>query len=140
MGETLEEIRQKREKRQKEQATAELEQETKDEQALYDLEGEHPALATVKTSRFIPGHPRRAFVRMPSDAEYKRYRDNVGKAAKKNGLTRHAQDELAKACWVYPLERVERDRMAEAFPGILTSIAVAAAGLAEGNEEEEGKG
>lgn len=122
-------------------------QKKRDEQLVVDLEArevleaEHGLVAAVKVSRFVEGHPARAFVKAPDKNEYKRYVDRVGKAVGKENsrAMREAQEELAKACWIYPATEEERDAMNEVHAGILTTIALAAAALAEGKKDEEGK-
>lgn len=138
----LEEIQERRTERAKAEAAAAEAQLVTDLEALEVLEEEHGVIAAVKVARFREGHPTRAFLRTPKPAEYKRYVDSVSKSYEKKNQRgqRDAQEILAKSCWVYPEDDKAKDAMLEAFPGLLTSIAIAAAALAEGKQEEEGKG
>lgn len=140
MSSKIEEIQKRRAERRQQHTEAEAEQFEKDLEALEKLELEHDSIVGVKV-RFVPGQPTRAFLRAPTSAEYRRYRDLVGKAAVKKNVTgqTEAQDQLAKACWVYPTEPKDREAMLEEFPGLLASIVIEAAKLAEGKAEEEGK-
>lgn len=137
---TIEQLQELRAKNREERESAEKEQFRKDLAALVDLESAHDRVASVKV-RFVPGHPTRAFLRAPSRAEYQRYRDTYAKAAEKKNTKAQtdAMDQLAKTCWVYPLEQKDRDAMLEEFPGLLASILIEATKLAEGKAEEEGK-
>jgi hypothetical protein len=120
-----------------------------EKQSLEDLEAEvaltieHGTVAGVKVARFVPGHPVRAFVRTPTSPEYKRYKDLIFRAAnEKKGAAmsgKAAQEQLARACWVYPASDEAKDAMLEAFPGLLTPISQAATSLAEGQTEDTGK-
>lgn len=126
-----------------ERDAAEEEQYEKDLEARIDLEDEHGTIAAVKVSRFVPGQPTRAFIRTPSSAEYKRYKAQMFASAggKKGAISpEKAQEMLAEACWVYPAKKEDKDAMLESFPGLLTPMSMAAAALAEGVSEEEGKG
>lgn len=113
-----------------------------DLKARLELEENHGTIAAVKVSRFVRGFPTRAFVRMPSSAEYSRYKKQTFAAHEKKSIDgqRVAGDLLAASCWIYPKTDEERAAMLEAFPGIQTSILLAATALAEGRAEEEGKG
>lgn len=139
---SIEEIEARRAKRKAEQEEAEKAQYEVDLEALDALEAEHGVIAAVRVTRFVKGHPTRAFLKTPTQAQYKRYVDQVAKAHAKDNkkAVRDAQELLAKSCWVYPKEEKEREAMLDAFPGILTSIAISATALAEGRAEEEGKG
>lgn len=120
-----------------------------DEQHLRDLEAkdvledEHGTLASVAVARHVQGQPTRAFCRTPTRAEYKRYKDLIFRAANdRKGAataTKDAQEQLARACWVYPRTEEEQDAMLEAFPGLLTPLGLAASALAEGKTEDAGK-
>jgi hypothetical protein len=141
---TIEQRREALEKRRAEReeasAKARAEQRLLDEEAYEDLKDEH-AVASVSTSRFVEGQPTMAIVRMPTPSEYKRYVDQIGAnvAKKSTKGQRDAQELLANSCWVYPREVEARKAMLEVFPGLLTPLSMAAAKLAEGNAEEEGK-
>ncbi len=61
---------------------------------------------------------------------------------KSTKLAGDAVELLAKACWVHPKPNENGDKMSEAqeamldtFPGLLNTLAIAAAALAEGKEE-----
>lgn len=140
---TIEEIEARRAERKKEHEKAEAEQFAIDLEALDALECEHGdgTIGAIKV-RFKKGQPTRAFYKTPTQAQYQRYKDQVHKAVdKKNlGSQRAAQELLARSCWVYPKDEAAQSEMLEAFPGLLTSIGLGAAALAEGKQEEEGKG
>ena len=138
----IEELEQLRAANKEAREAAEKEQYAKDLEALCKLEEEHETIASVKVARFRKGQPTRALLRTPDTIEYKRYVDQIGRAVDKKNTNamRAAQELLANACWVYPKSPEEKKEMLEAFPGLLTSIALAAAALAEGKSEEEGKG
>ncbi len=106
------------------------------------LEQEHGTIAAVKVPRYKSGQPTRAFLRTPTTPEYKRYVSQVGVAVdkKKPAQVRVAQETLAKACWLYPESDEAKASMLDAFPGLYTPLGQAAAALAEGNAEDEGKG
>jgi hypothetical protein len=123
-------------------AEAEEAQYEEDLGALLELEEEHGAVASVKVSRFVAGQPTRAFLRTPNAAEYKRYKDLIFRAQMdKNAKTSavSAQEQLAKSCWIYPSGDEAQASMLAAFPGLLSSIGLAATSLAEGKAEEVGK-
>lgn len=131
-------------RRQEEKAKRADEQRAKDLVARMELEDEHSdsGIASVSVARFVPGQPTQAYVRTPTPAEYKRYLDQIHRGVDKKSLPaqRAAQELLAQSCWVYPRKPEDRQAMLSVFPGILTPISVAAASLAEGRSEEEGKG
>ena len=136
------ELEAKLEAKRAERAQAEEAQYELDLEARIALEDEHGTIAAVKVSRFVPGQPTRAYLRTPNGAEYKRYKAQMFKAAadKKSPVsTQQAQEMLASACWVYPAGKEAQDAMLGAFPGLLTPLSMAAAALAEGKAEEEGK-
>lgn len=140
-----EDLEKKIEEKKAARAAKEETQYEKDLEAQLALYDEHPAIASVKVSRFVEGQPTMAILRAPTAPEYKRYKDLLfrygGGDAKNVKKTQDAQDQLGMACWVYPAEDSDEQKaMRDAFPGIVTSIAVAAAGLAEGKADEEGKG
>ncbi len=138
-----EELEAKLEAKRAERAAAEEAQYEKDLEARIELEDEHGTIAAVKVSKFVAGQPTRAFVRMPSSAEYKRYKAQVYAASSANRKsatsTLQAQELLAQSCWVYPATKEAREAMLEAFPGLLTPLIIAATALAEGVAEESGK-
>ncbi len=135
------ELEAKLEKRKSDSAKAERTQYAIDLEARLALEEEHGAIAGVKVPRFKVGIPTSAFLRTPTGVEYKRYIDMIGKAVDKKNMVsvRAASELLAKACWVYPSTDEAKAAMVEAFPGLLTPLSAAAAALAEGKGEEEGK-
>lgn len=141
---TIEEIEERRDARKKELAKKAADQYATDLEAIDALEVEHGdgALAIVKVPKFKEGIPTRAVVRTPSGPQYKRYVDQVQKAssAKNSTAQRQAVITLAESCWVYPGTPDARAAMLAEFPGITTTLAIAAAALAEGKAEEEGKG
>ncbi len=123
-------------------AAAEAAQYEKDLEARIRLEDDLGTLAAVKVVRHVPGQPMQAFVKTPSPSQYKRYKDLVQRSGDdKNGAAKRSDaiDQLARAAWVYPAAEEDREKMLEAFPGILTPIFVAAVRLAEGKSEDEGK-
>lgn len=124
-------------------AKLEVEQYEKDLQARLDAEDEHGTVAAIKVARYLPGQPTCAYVRTPQPAEYKRFKQQIMRAGEDKGKAKRTEDAidlLAKACWIYPVEEEDRDAMLDAFPGLLTPISAAAAALAEGKSEDEGKG
>lgn len=139
---TVEELEEQLAKRRAARAELETEQRAKDLGAQIELEEEHDALAVVKVAKFVPGQPTMALVKTPTPAAYKRYVDTVGRAVDKKttSLQREAQEQLARSSWVYPAEDEARKSMLATFPGLLTSIGLAASALAEGRAEAEGKG
>jgi hypothetical protein len=139
----IEELEAKRAEKLAARAKAEEAQYEKDLEARIRLEDEHGTLAGVKVVGFVPGQPTHAFVKAPLPAQYKRYKDLVQRAGdEKRGATKRADaiDQLAQDAWIYPESAEERAAMLERFPGILTPIFVAAVRLAEGKNEDEGKG
>lgn len=137
-----EELEAKLAERRAARAAAEAAQYETDLEARLALEDEHGEVAAVKVPRFVAGHPTRAFVRAPSTLEYERYKARVYKAIDKKSVDqqRDAGEQLARACWVYPATDEARKSMLDAFPGMLSSIQIAATALAEGKAEDEGKG
>jgi hypothetical protein len=133
------EAQERRAKKHAEQKSAATDQFAKDIEALEVLEEEHGRIASVKVESFRPGLPTRVFIRTPKPAEYKRYRDMVEKAVKKDTKRSEVGDQLARACWVYPGSKDEQDQMLEASPGLLVSILLQATALAEGAAVDEGK-
>lgn len=138
---TLEELEQRREQKLAERKKKEEQQLVIDMEARDPLEDELGPVAAIQISPFVDGYPARAFVRAPTEVEYKRYTAQVGRNHEKKSTSgiRDAQDLLAKSCWVYPTTPDERKRMLERFPGLLTTIGIAAARLGEGKQEDEGK-
>ena len=122
--------------------------EQEDEQLEIDLEArlsltdDHATIAAVKVSRFVVGQPTFALIRMPQAAEYKRYKDltHRGVHAKNVKQVQDAGDQLGRDCWIYPESDEAKAAMLEEFPGLITPLSMAAAALAEGRSEDEGKG
>ncbi len=138
-----EELEARLEAKRAERAKAEEAQYEIDLEARIDLEDKHGTIASVKVSRFTPGQPTRAYLRTPDASEYKRYKASMFASAgnKRAALSpQQIQEQLAEACWVYPATKEAKAAMLEAFPGLLTPLSMAAAALAEGTAEEEGKG
>lgn len=149
MSDTEEQLQERARLRADARAKAEQEQRIKDLTAKEKLEEEHDgAIATVTVARFKPGQPTMAIVRVPRALEYKRFKDQIARSAKKENAVSQveAAELLAKASWVYPAPNDDgriseaQNAMLEAFPGILTTLGNIAAKLAEGSAAEEGKG
>jgi hypothetical protein len=118
-------------------------QEVKDLEAIDALEEKGDELLhTMTANRYVPGQPVKIAFRAPSAVHYKRYKDLVNKAAQQSNAAERvkAQEQLAECCLVYPEEGDARASMKEAFPGLLISLAIEAAKVAELRSEEEGKG
>ena len=99
-------------------------------------------LHTMTANGYKPGVSVKIAFRSPAPVEYKRYADMVGRSGQHNPLERHkAQVLLAETCLVYPpADSDARKAMFEAFPGLLISLAIEAAKVAEARAEDEGKG
>lgn len=140
---TLEDIEKKRAARRSAHDSARQEQETADLAAIDALEEASGApLHTMTANAFKPGIPVRAAFRAPTAAEYKRYCDLVGRAATKgdSDARKKAQEQLAASCLVYPAADSDaRKAMLEELPGVLISVALEAAKVAELRAEDEGK-
>ena len=140
---TIEELEQRRAARRAKHDTARDEQERADLEAIDALEeASGEPLHTMTANGFKPGSPVKAAYRTPSVLEYKRYCDQVGKAQQLSdpNARRKAQELLAEVCWVYPAEKTdERKSMLDAFPGVLISLAIECAKVAELRSESEGK-
>ncbi len=137
------ELEAKRAKLQAERAAAEEAQYEVDLEARIELEELHGIVAHVKVARFRPGQPTHAYLRTPTRDEYKRFKAQIfaSSSGKKGAVSPQVASEmLATACWIYPSEKDAQDAMLDAFPGLLTPMSSAAAGLAQGEEETEGKG
>jgi hypothetical protein len=109
--------------------------------ALEEAEGQ--SYRTMTSNGFKPGVPVKVAYRAPSSPEYKRYKDQVSRAASKNDAKARteAQELLATVCLVYPApDTKEREALLDAFPGTLISVAIECAKLAELKAEDEGKG
>jgi hypothetical protein len=139
---TLEEIEVRRSERRAAADKARLEQETRDMEAIDALEAEaNESLHTMTANGFKAGVPIRVAFRPPTAVEYKRYCDGVSRSEKNPVDRRKVQEQLAHVCWVYPAKDApERAAVLEAFPGVLISLAIEVAKVAEMRGEEEGKG
>lgn len=131
---TLEANRVKRSKGREAQLEIDLE-------ARIRLEEEHGTIVAVNVSAFVAGQPTCAYLKTPTGPQYKRYKDQIYRAVDKKNSTsvKDAQELLARSCWVYPETDEAKEKMLEAFPGLLTPLSAAASTLAEGIREEEGK-
>lgn len=140
---TIQEIEKRRAERRQKHDEARDAQIVKDLEAIDALEeASGEPLHTATANGFHPGVAVKAAFCAPSPVQYKRYCDMVGKAQQKNDPIerRKAQEMLASVCMVYPPEGDERKAMLEAFPGVLISLAIEAAKVAELRSEDEGKG
>jgi hypothetical protein len=139
-ADAVEALERRLEERREQRKREERAQERIDLTARLDLEDEHGTVGVVRVP-FVKGSPTQVYVRPPTPAEYKRYKQTVQNAAasKRTRDVGNAQDQIAEACWVYPGTPEERASMAARVSGILTSIGVVAIRLAEGAAEEEGK-
>lgn len=138
----LEAIEKRRAERRDETAKKRKAQLVVDMTALDELEEEHgfEGVARLNTDRFVDGLPTMVVVRAPKGVEYKRFTQQVRNAQGKHTKMGEAQDALAELVWLYPSDDELKKQMKEAFPGLLSSVAVAAVGLADLKEQEEGKG
>jgi hypothetical protein len=138
----IEELERKRAERLSELDSKETEQRVTDLEGREAVEEQHGLVAAVSVARYVPGFPTCAYVRTPTSLEYKRYVEQIGKAVEKKSTKsqRDASELLAKSCWVYPETSEAKTAMLDRFPGLLTPIGMAAAALAEGKAEDEGKG
>ncbi len=140
---TIEEIEKRRAERREGHDKARAAQELVDLEAIDALEmatGE--PLHTMTANGFKLGVPVKVAFGAPSAVQYKRYCDMVGKAMQKNAQSERqkAQELFALSCWVYPAaETEERKAMLEAFPGVLISMAIEVAKIAELRAEDEAK-
>jgi len=141
---TLEEIEKKRQARREKADTARADQELADLTAIDKLEEERgEPLHTMTSNRFASGAPVRFAFRAPSAIEYKRYKDQVNLAVTKGDAKKRveAQELLASVVLEYPAKDSDLLKATlEAFPGLLISVAIEAAKVAELRAEDEGKG
>lgn len=141
---TLEEIKKKRAARSEAADKARNDQELADLTAIDKLEEERgESLHTMSSNRYTPGAPVKIAFRAPTSAEYKRYKDLVNRAVTKSDPKARvdAQEQLASSVLEYPAKDSELLKATlEAFPGLLISLAIEAAKVAELRAEEEGKG
>jgi hypothetical protein len=140
---TIEDIEKRRAERRANHDKARDAQEAVDLEEIDKLEeaaGE--PLHTMTGNAFKPGSPFRIAFRSPSGVEYKRYCDQVGKAQAKSdpGARRQAQELLAASCIVYPVTGSDAYKaLLDAFPGVLVSLTIEVAKVAELRAEDEGK-
>jgi hypothetical protein len=139
---TLEEIEERRSARKALADKARLEQETRDMEAIDALEVEaNESLHTMTANGYKAGVPVKVAFRPPSAVEYKRYCDGISRSEKSPVDRRKVQEQLAHVCWVYPAKDTpDRAAVLEAFPGVLISLAIEVAKVAEMAAESEGKG
>lgn len=141
---SLEEIEKRRSERRAQHDQSRKDQELADLEAIDKLEAElNEPLHTMSCNAHKKGVCVKIAFKEPSPIQYKRYADMVGRAMQKNDSVerRKAQEMFAEACWVYPSADSEsRKAMLDAFPGLLISLAIEAAKVAELRSEEEGKG
>jgi hypothetical protein len=138
---TIEEVQKRRADRAAKLETDRAAQELTDLEAIDKLEAESgESLHTMSANRFAPGVPYKVAFRAPTAAEYKRYVDQVARAGKSSTEQVKARDMLAASCLVYPPDGDARKATLEAFPGLLVSVSIEAAKVAELRAEDEGKG
>lgn len=142
MSKKTEALEEEREKRLAERAEVADAQYEIDLEARLELEEQYGVTTSVKATRHVTGQPTMALIRMPTAKEYKRFRDQVGRAVQTKSVKAQADagELLARSCWVYPAGDEPQKAMLEAYPGLLSSLTVAAAAMAEGKQEDEGKG
>jgi hypothetical protein len=141
---TLEDIEKRRADRLAAKNKARAEQELADLEAIDKLEAAgDEVLRTMTANDFKPGVPYRIAFRSPSPEVYKRYADQVGNALQKGdaGARKKAQELLAQSCIAYPEKGSDAYKaLLAGFPGVLLSMAIEVAKVAELEAEEEGKG
>jgi hypothetical protein len=141
---TVHELEARRAERRAKQEEDRKAQEAIDLEAIDKLEEElGEPLNTMTANGFKVGSPVRIAFRAPTPLEYKRYSDQVGRALQKNDTPARvkAQELLAEVCMLYPAAKSDdRKALLEAFPGVLLSLAIEAAKVAEARAEDEGKG
>lgn len=137
-------IEAKRAARQGDLSAAREEQYVTDLEALDALECEHgdSSVMRLDVERYVKGQPTFVVLKTPSPAVYKRFGDMCARAAKTNDAParRAAENMFGESCWVYPATKEAQASMLEHFPGLVLSIAIAAAKLVEARESETGKG
>lgn len=141
MSDELKALQERREKMKREYAEAEAKQAAIDLAALVSAEEEFGfgEVESLKVPSFKPGLPTLAIVRSAGGTHfYKAYLHesiNAKSAAKKTA----AVETLGTACMVYPPPGELRDKMAEAFPGMLASAGLAVVRLADLASDAEKK-
>ena len=137
------EIEKRRAARRAKHETDRAAQEALDLEAIDALEEERgEPLHTMTANGYKPGVSVKVAFRAPTSPEYKRYCDQVGLAQQKSDpkARQKAQELLAACCCVFPVPDSEgRKSMLDAFPGVLISVAIECAKVAELRSEEEGK-
>ena len=139
---TLEEIEQRRAARRAKNDDDRKAQEALDLEAIDALEAaDGMPLHTMTANGYKPGVAVKIAFRAPSAIEYKRYKDLVNRAGKDRPDERvKAQEQLAACCMVYPAaDTAERKALLDAFAGVLISLSIEAAKVAEARSEDEGK-
>lgn len=138
---SIEEIEKRRAERRAAHDQARTDQIAADLGAIDALEAaDGVPLHTMTANGFKPGVPVKIAFRAPTPVQYKRYCDMVGRADKDPAARLRAQTMLAESCLVYPPEGEPRKAMIEALPGLLVSLSIEAAKVAELRAEDEGKG
>ena len=140
---TIEEIEQRRAAIRAAYDKGRAEQEAIDLEAILAIEEEKgEPIHTLTMHSFKSGVPVRLGFRTPSTLEYKRMSDLVGRAVqnKDQQARRAAQEQFAAACLLYPpADSDARKAALEVAPGLLLSLAIEAAKVAEARSDEEGK-
>ncbi len=142
VGEEIARLERQRAQRRADNSAKERAQYAEDLRAVDAIEATTDGpFATVKVGRYQHGHPTLVFLRKPSALEYKRFGQTSRRAhddRKIEGKQRALED-LGAVCTLYPAEDAAK-ALWSAFPGLLQVVGQAAAALAEGSREEEGKG
>lgn len=134
-----EELEKKREEILAARAKEEEAQYEKDLEARFALEVEHGPCAEIKMRVFKSGQPTRAYVRVPTDPEYRRLKDLLNRYEKQPKKGQEAVDQIAMCAWVYPADEDAQKAMLQEFPGLLSTVAAVAVKLAQGSEVDAGK-
>lgn len=142
MDSKLKEIEKRRAERRDAQATAKAARELLDLEAIDALEAKSgEVLHTMSANAFKVGHPVKIAFRCPEGEVYRRYQDQISRAEKNPTGKREAIELFARSCIAYPDPKGDGfEAFLEAFPGVLVSVAIEAAKVAELRAEEEGKG
>lgn len=121
---------------------ARMVQELADREAIAELESDGEPLVIMNLKGYRAGCPVAVIAaRHPKNAEYKRYKDLVNRAAQKNDSAARLteQERLGNACIVYPSPEV-RAQLQDYCPGLAISVGVEIAKYGEAAAVEEGKG
>lgn len=99
-------------------------------------------VATLSVPVYRKGLPALIGVKAPGDLHYKRFAQMIRRAGDNVEARANAQELLAESCWCYPTaeDKETRTAMVKAFPGLLVSVAIKAAELAELKADDEKKG